>query len=143
VTFNALPGKKYTGKVTDVSQVGVASQGVVTFGVTVEVTSADQSVLPGMTASLNIVTASAENVTIVPTRAITTSGGQRTVTVLFEGNQISVPVTVGLASATETEITGGGLKAGDVVVLYAVTTTTNRLGGFGGGPVVGPGGFGD
>ena len=143
VTFNALPGKKYTGKVTDVSQVGVASQGVVTFGVTVEVTSADQSVLPGMTANVNIVTASADNVIIVPTRAITTSGGRRTVTVLFEGNQISVPVTVGLASATETEITGGGLKAGDIVVLNAVTTTTNRLGGFGGGPVVRPGGFGD
>ena len=141
VTFNALPGKTYTGKVTEVDQVGVASQGVVTFGVTVEVTSADQSVLPGMTANVNLVTASAQNVLIVPTRAITTSGGQRTVTVIFEGNQISVPVTVGLASTTESEITGGGLKAGDVVVLNAATTTTsggNRI--FVGG---GPGGFGN
>jgi hypothetical protein len=64
---------------------------------------------------------------------------------LFEGNQISVPVTVGIASATETEITGGGLKAGDIVVLNAVTTTTRRNGVFvGGGPGgAGPGGFGD
>jgi RND family efflux transporter MFP subunit len=144
VTFNALPGKTYTGNVTDVAQVGVASQGVVTFGVTVEVTSADQNVLPGMTANVNIVIASAKNVLIVPTRAITTSGGQRTVTVIFEGNQISVPVTVGLASGTDTEITGGGLKVGDVVVVNTTTTTTNpRVGGFGGGGPVGPGGFGD
>ena len=142
ITFSALTGKKYTGKVVDVSQVGTVSQGVATFGVTVEITSADQNVRPGMSANVNIVTASAQNVLVVPTRAIQTSGGQHTVTVLFQGNQITVPVTIRLASTTETEITGGGLKEGDVVILNPTTTTTRNNGArFIGGPG-GPGGFG-
>jgi HlyD family secretion protein len=145
ITFNALSGKTYTGKVVDVSHVGAVNQGVVTFGVTVEITSADTNVRPGMTANLNIVIASAQNVLIVPSRAVTSLGGQHTVTVLYQGSQITIPVTVGLSNDTETEITGGGLREGDVVILNA-TTTTNRTGGrffIGGGGPGGPGGFGD
>lgn len=142
VTFSALTGKKYTGKVTDVSQVGTVNQGVATFGITVEITNPDQNVRPGMSANVNIVTASAQNVLVVPNRAIQTSGGQRTVTVVFQGNQITVPVTVGLVGTTQTEITGGGLREGDVVVLYAATTTTRNTGPRFIGPG-GAGGFGD
>jgi RND family efflux transporter MFP subunit len=139
LTFSALPGKKYTGKVEDISQVGTVSQGVVTFGVTVEITSADQNVLPGMTANVNIVIASANNVLIVPNNAISFSGGQTTVTVMYQGNQISVPVTAGISNTTNTAITGGGLRSGDVVVVNPSNTTTNRnnrrifIGGPGGG----------
>lgn len=143
ITFNALTGKKYTGKVVDISQVGTSTQGVVTFGVTIELTNPDKSVLPGMTANVNIVIASVKNVLVVPTRAITTAGGQSTVTVIYQGNQISVPVTTGIASTTQTEITGGGLREGDVVVLHATTTTTTSPRFVGPGGAGGPGGFGD
>jgi macrolide-specific efflux system membrane fusion protein len=86
-----------------------------------------------------VVTEKKSNVLLVPNRAIHVTGGQRTVTVLFEGQQIPVPVQVGLSNDTQSEITGGQLRAGDTIVLNATTATTNGGGGFGGGPF---GGFG-
>ncbi len=140
MTFDALPGKTYQGKVVAVDQIGASSQGVVQFGVTVQFTSPDQNILPGMTAAVNIITQQKSNVLLVPNRAIQNLGGQRYVTVLFEGNQIQVPVTVGIAGSTETEITSQGLKEGDEVVLNTSTTSSTNLrntGGFGGGGIFG------
>jgi HlyD family secretion protein len=146
--FNAISGKTFHGKVVKVAQVGTSSQGVVNFGVTVEITDADKNVRLGMAATVNLITASKQNVLLVPSRAITTSGTQKTVNVLYEGNQISLPVTVGMTNGTLAEITGGGLKEGDVVVLNAASSSSSTsrnfiVGGGGGGFSGPPGGFGD
>ncbi len=144
MTFDALPGKTYHGKVVEVSQVGTSTQGVVNFNVTVQFSDNDQNVRPGMTAAVSIITQQKTNVLLVPNRAIQNTGGQRNVTVLFEGNQIQVPVTIGIVGSTESEITSNGLKEGDTVVLNssASTTTTGRNGGgFGGGGFGGGGGL--
>jgi hypothetical protein len=71
---------------------------------------------------------------MVPNRAIRVAANQRSVTVLFEGNQLNVPITVGLTNDTVSEVTGGDLKEGDEVVVNAPATTTNPIGGgmFGG-----------
>ena len=90
-----------------------------------------------MTANLNIIVAERDNVLTVPNRAVRTVGKQKTVTVLFEGQQIQTPVQTGLSNDTNTEITSG-LKEGDVVVLTTTTTKTTSGGGMGipgaGGP---------
>lgn len=144
ITFDAISGKTYNGSVVKIVMAGSVSQGVVNYPITVQLTNADASVLPGMTASVDIVTAQAKNVLEVPNRAIHISSGQRTVTVLFQGQQISVPVTVGLVGTSYTEITGSSLKAGDQVVLSTTTTSTttssnrNGFGGPGGGVFFGP-----
>jgi multidrug efflux pump subunit AcrA (membrane-fusion protein) len=100
-----------------------------------------------MTASVNIVTAESQNVLVVPNKALRTTGNQRTVTVLFEGQQIQVPVTVGLVGDTLTEITGTALKEGDVVIVTTTTASTSSSNsgfggrieqGFGGGGFEGP-----
>ncbi len=146
ITFDAISGKTFNGTVTKIVMAGSVSQGVVNYPVTVQLSNADASVLPGMTASVDIVTAQAKNVLEVPNRAIHISGGQRTVTVLFQGQQISVPVTVGLVGTSYTEITGSSLKEGDQVVLSTTTSTTTAsnarngfgVGGGGGGVFFGP-----
>jgi RND family efflux transporter MFP subunit len=145
VTFDALSGLEYTGKVTQVGVVGTATQGVVSFPVTVEITNPDESVLPGMTASVAIITQQDNDVLMVPNQAIKLSSGQRTVTILYQGQQISVPVTVGLSNDTMSEITGDTLKVGDVIVINVSTTTSsntsNRISNFpGGGDFSGGGG---
>jgi membrane fusion protein, macrolide-specific efflux system len=81
----------------------------------------------------------------VPTAAITySSGGQATVTEVTNGKHVSQPVTVGQASAGETQITKG-ISAGDSVVERVVKFTGTpggtRTGGLGGGFTRG-GGFG-
>jgi HlyD family secretion protein len=117
ITFDAISGKTYQGKVVQVSPVGATSSGVVTFTVTVEMTNTDKNVHVGMTAAVNIITATKQNVLTVPNRAIRTVSGKQIVIVLFEGNQTTVPVTVGLTNDTASEISGSGLKDGDTVVL--------------------------
>jgi multidrug efflux pump subunit AcrA (membrane-fusion protein) len=91
-----------------------------------------------MTAAVSIVVAQHDNVLVVPNQAIHNAGNQRTVAVMFEGQQIQVSVTVGLAGDTTTEVTGGSLKEGDEVVINtsSSTRTNNNLGGgsFGGPP---------
>jgi multidrug efflux pump subunit AcrA (membrane-fusion protein) len=97
---------------------------VVNYPVTVRITDADSKILPGMTASVTIVTAQVDNVLLVPNKAIRTQSGQKYVTVLFEGQQISVPVQVGLVGDSQSEIISDQLREGDAVVINGSTTTT-------------------
>ena len=106
----------------------------------------------GMSATADIQVQKIEHAILVPSRAVTTSGTTKTVT-LLQGPQrtpVRVPVTTGTTSSGQIEITSSGgngapaLKAGDIVSIPATTTTAssstqnNRgnsgLGGFGGGP---------
>jgi HlyD family secretion protein len=136
LTFDAIPNKEYSGEVTAIGIAGTVSQGVVNYPVTVQITNPDQNVKSGMTAAVNITIAQHDNVLIVPNQAIRVSGGQRTVTVLFQGQQIPVQVTVGLTNATMSEVIGDLLREGDEVVINtsaAGATTGARGPGFVGG----------
>jgi RND family efflux transporter MFP subunit len=121
LAFDAISGQAYTGVVTKVSMVGSVSTGVVNYAVTVQITNGDSAILSGMTASVDITTAESANVLVVPNKAIHTSGSQKTVTLLVSGQQVQVPVTVGLAGDTYTEVTGTALKEGDLVVMTGTT----------------------
>lgn len=144
MTFDAISGKTYEGQVTDVSMIGTSTQGVVQFGVTVSITNADAQVKPGMTASVSIVTQKKADALLVPNKAVHAKGSQRYVIVLYQGQQVQVPVTVGLTNDTSSEITSNGLKVGDQVVVSSTTSTTTTTtttnnnarpnDNFGGGP---------
>jgi multidrug efflux pump subunit AcrA (membrane-fusion protein) len=116
---DALPGQTFVGRVAYVPLVGQSTQGVVTYPVTVEVDDPDPALRPGMTAAVSIIIEQHDDVLVVANRAIQVAAGQRTVTVIYEGQHISVPVTLGLVGATTSEIAEGALKEGDVIVLNA------------------------
>ena len=121
--FDAIPEEQYTGEVTEIGMIGTNSQGVVNYPVTVRILNADENIRPGMTASATITTDKVDNVLTVPNRAIHASNGQRTVTILYEGQQISIPVTVGLVNDTMSEVTSDQLREGDTVVIGGSTST--------------------
>lgn len=134
--FDAIADKQYSGEVTEIGMIGTVSQGVVNYPVTVRVTDADESIRPGMTASVTIITSQVDNALLVPNKAIRTVSGQKMVTVLFEGQQISVPVTVGLVGSSQSEVISDQLREGDAVVINGTTTsnsTTNTAQGAAGG----------
>jgi HlyD family secretion protein len=158
VTYDAIANKQYTGTVSDISSVGTVSGGVANFTVTVQLKDADSAVMVGMTGSANIVTNSVTNVLVVPNRAIATLGTAKVVYVIANGAVTPVRVTIGLASATQTEITSTNLVLDNVIVtnptaLTSPTSTSNTsifanlfrsLGittGGGGGRFAGGGGF--
>ena len=117
LTFDAVFGIEYNGVVSKISNVGISTQGVVEFIVTVELTDADENVRPGMTAAVNIVVEELSNVLLVPNRAVRFQDGQRVV-YLLRGDQLDqVRVTLGASSDTESEVIDGDLRLGDVVVL--------------------------
>ena len=138
LTVDAAPGQTFQGQVTQVAYLGTSQQGVVNFPVTIVITNPDPALKPGMTGAVAIVTESRANVLMVPNRAIRAGGGQRTVTVLFEGQQISVPVTLGLTTETMSEIVSGQVREGDTVVINTTASTNQNQGQggflFGGGP---------
>lgn len=197
MTFDALPGRTFSGRVQFVAPKGEVQQGVVQFKVRVELVgeamagqptgaaqrpgrpgggqvqrtpsatptaqatpeaaqgptqettprsrfqapeaspAAATGPKPGMTASLNIVTARAENVLMVPNRAIFTQGGKKVVNIMVNGKPTPVEVETGLSNSTMTEIISG-LKEGDeVVVSSAPTNVVSPLTG----PRPGGGGF--
>jgi RND family efflux transporter MFP subunit len=142
VTFDAIPNKTCNGVVTQIGLVGASTQGVVSYPVTVQITDADADAMvkPGMTAAVSIVIAQHDNVLMVPNQAIQVTGSRHQVIVLFEGQQISVPVAIGLTNATMSEVTGGQLKEGDTILINPPAVTTNS-GALGGG-FLGGGGFG-
>jgi HlyD family secretion protein len=136
VTFDAVLGREYQGQVVAVSQVGTSVQSVVYFSVTVELTSPDADVKPGMTASVTITIQSLENVLLVPNRAVHLVNGQRVVYVLRNGQLVEIPVTLGASDNTMSEVTSGDLSVGDVLVLNPPANFTPGQGGrgmFGGG----------
>ncbi|HEY3343781.1 MAG TPA: efflux RND transporter periplasmic adaptor subunit [Anaerolineaceae bacterium] len=136
ITFDAIPGQTYQGTVTNISQVGVIASGVVNFDVTVEITSKDPQIKPGMTASANIVTTQLTNVPIIPTRAIRAINGRQVVYVLRNGTPTPVTVTLGASSTAGSQLLTGNIQVGDPIVLNppsATTATTGRPGGIFGG----------
>jgi len=140
LTFDAIPNKTYNGVVTQIGLVGTSTQGVVNYPVTVQISDADAMVKPGMTAAVSIVVNQHDNVLLVPNQAIQVTGSRHQVVVLFEGQQIPVPVTVGLTNSTMSEVTGNQLKEGDTILLNP-PAATNTSGARGGG-ILGGGGFG-
>ncbi len=111
MTFDAISGKTYNGKVTQVANFGVNQQGVVNFTVTVELTDPDPAVKPGMTAAVNITVEQLTNVLLVPNRAVRLSNGQRIVYVLRNLQSTSVDITIGATSDVYSEVNSGGCES--------------------------------
>lgn len=137
LTVDAVQGQTFAGQVSVVALAGSAQQGVVNFPVTVVISSPDPGLKPGMTAAVAIVTQQHPGVLMVPNRALHTSGGQRTVIVLFEGQQVPVPVTVGLSNETYSEVSSDSLREGDTLVLNAAASSSTRT--LTNGGMMGPG----
>lgn len=84
-----------------------------------------------MTAGVSIIVERREDVLTVPNRAVRANGRQRVVEVLYQGQIIQVPVTLGMSNDTMTKVVSG-LKEGDQVVVRGVTTTQGAPRGTGG-----------
>ncbi len=84
IVLDAFPDDELTGSVSEIAISGATESGVVLFPVTVSVDPTDVPVRPGMTADVEIVTMSVENVLIIPASAVVS---------LPRGDFVTVPVT--------------------------------------------------
>jgi HlyD family secretion protein len=117
MTFDAIADKQYQGVVTQVAEVGTATQGVVEYVVTVELQNPDDNVRPGMTAAVNFVVTQLDDVLQIPNRAVRLKDGKRVVYILKDGMPVAVEITLGASSDVNSEIVDGDLKEGDLIIL--------------------------
>jgi macrolide-specific efflux system membrane fusion protein len=135
------------GTVGSISLIGAQSSSVTTFPVVIDVTGNPSGLYAGATAAVSIIVKQLNNVTEVPTAAISyDSSGQATVTEVVNGAHVVKDVTVGAAQSGETQITSG-VSAGAKVLERQIKFTapaggTGGLLGGGGGTRNFPGGAG-
>jgi len=143
-TVEAYPTRTFTGSVAQVRQAPQTVQNVVTYDVVVSAANADQTLKPGMTATVHIITDHRDDVLRVPDQALRytpggvagtagtdtpkpvgdSSGGQSaSVWVLRNNRAVRVPVTVGLDDDAHAEIVQGDLQAGDRVIVSEASGT--------------------
>ena len=136
-TVEAFPGHLFHGRVSQVRQAPVSVQNVITYDVVISADNPDLLLKPGMTATAKIIIDSRANALRVPEQALrfspTTaaqapgakrkSAGGAQVWVLRDGAAKALSVTTGLDDGAFVEITGGGLKVGDPVIVSAQRQT--------------------
>ena len=132
LNFDAILNKTYHGVVKEVALVGENTNGAVNFEVTVEVNDADETIKPGMTAAVDIVIGSVEDVVLVPNRAVRVVDGNRVIYVINSTGMLEmVQVELGSSANSYSELVSGDLKVGDTVVLNPPADYSSM---FSGGP---------
>lgn len=134
LSFDAILGRQYNGVVVEVAQTGTVTAGVVNFKVTVELTDADSSVKPGMTAAVNITVRELTDVLLVPNRAVRLSEGERVIYILENNQPVKKVIRLGSSSDTMSVLASGDVQEGDAVIL---NPPTEFFGPGGGGPPFG------
>ncbi len=136
---DAFPGEVFHGTVSQIRYGSVTSAGVVTYPAVVDLANPDLKLRPGMTATITVVTQRHSGVLRVPNaalryrpgaggnsvhaqsgrapRGLSETEGHGTLYVVHGGRAVRVPVTVGISDGYLTEVSGGGLRVNDAVVL--------------------------
>lgn len=126
LTFDAFPDKTFTGEVISLDTIGTVSSGVTTYPAIIRLDSTIVGLLPNMTASAAIITATKDNALLVPSSTIQNQNGQSVVRVMINGKPRETNVQTGLTSDSHTEILSG-VNEGDVVVTGQTNgTSSNR-----------------
>jgi HlyD family secretion protein len=117
MTLDAFQGQSFSGKVTYIDPGETVTQGVPTYKTTFQF-NLPSGAKPGMTANIDITTATHENVVYVPQRMVTTDAqGNRTVQRYHGAGQplTTSTVTVGIRDQNGNIEIISGLNEGDVV----------------------------
>ena len=121
VTLEALPGRRFSGKVVEIGASALAVSGTAAareFRVVIRIDNPDPGLRPGLTGDAEIVTSERANVLTVPLQSVvlrTVDGQERTgVFTVVNGAAVFVPVTSGVIGGLNIEVSG--LQDGAVVV---------------------------
>ncbi len=126
-TVDAFPGERFRGEVAQIRNAPTTLQNVVTYDAVVRVDNEELKLRPGMTANVTFVVAEKRDALGVPAAALrfTPAGapaarrGARVVWVLENDAPRAVEVQVGITDGRNTEITGGELAEGALVIVGA------------------------
>ena len=118
VALDALPGESLVGEIDQIASTAQTETGIVSYRVTVSLLPTDALLRSGMTANVEIVTESRENVLLVPNRFVSINRltGRTSVDKLVGNGIQPVEIQVGLRDEAYSEVLAG-LQEGDTIVL--------------------------
>lgn len=120
-TVDAYPNRVFQGTVAQVRQSPQTVQNVVTYDVVVNVDNTDRALMPGMTASVQLITAERTDVVRVPDQTLryspSAAPAQDGVWVLRGSKPVPISVVKGLDDDSNTEIVKGDIQPGDTVIV--------------------------
>ncbi len=121
LTFDAFDRSEvFTGSVARIARSETVREGVPTYKTTLALDHAsyDRTVLPGMTADVDITTSERQNVLTVPARSVLVTGGRTYVRVVVGGSLVERDVVTGLHGSDGSVEVVSGLTEGEEVVLF-------------------------
>jgi HlyD family secretion protein len=135
-TVDAYPGQTFTGKVSQVRLEPKTEQNVVTYIAVIDVPNPELKLKPGMTATVTVEVARADNVERVPNAALRfrpggngnrqARQGEARVWVLQDGQPHPVRVSTGISDGTVTAVLGDAIPEGAQVITAQRSQTAAR-----------------
>lgn len=148
VSWSALTTARATGKVATIAPTATTANNVNSYAVVITLDTLPDGIRIGQSTTAVVTVNDSPDAIRIPTTALHTAGGLRTVTVRVNNVDTAKQVEVGITGNSYVEITSG-LRVGDQVVITtttssstANTTNTNRFGTGGAGGFTGGGGAG-
>ncbi len=125
LTFDAINGLVINGEVAEIDPVGTVSSGVVNYNVKIALNEDNEKVKAGMSANVEIITASKKDILTVSSSAIKTKNKVSYVEILGDkNNTIKKEVEIGISNDTITEIISG-VNEGDKVIVKTSSSNTS------------------
>ncbi|NLE84455.1 MAG: efflux RND transporter periplasmic adaptor subunit [Chloroflexi bacterium] len=115
--FDAYFDEEFSATVTDISESGDRSTGIVNYLVTVKMDEPSGRIKPGMTAGVSILTSEKPDALVIPTDSIFSRDGLNYVYVLRNGNPEMEQVTVGAYSNRLIEVLNTDIAEGELIVI--------------------------
>lgn len=120
IVVESFKDKKYAGKVTKISPLGVEKDNVTTFEVRVSIANPGGELKANMSANAEIILEEKKDVMLVPESAVVYNSQRETFLEIpdpsSKAGKTRVPVTLGLSNGVKTELVNG-LEPGDKVIL--------------------------
>lgn len=124
VTFDALtPQDIFSAKVTEIDPDSTVIQDVVDYRIKLKLDNLDERIKSGMSANIDIHTAEANNVLMIPIRAVQTEGNNQFVEILNPDGKTTTKIKIqtGLSGDEGMVEVKSGLKEGQKVVTFSQT----------------------
>jgi HlyD family secretion protein len=120
ITTESFRDKMFTGKVTQISPIGVEKDNVTTFEIEVSIENPGQELKANMTANAEVILEERANALIIPEAAVSYDDQKAAFVEVADpgadGGRRKVPVKLGIGNGTRTQVIEG-LKPGEKVVL--------------------------
>lgn len=124
ITLDAFPDITLTGTVLAVNTSGVVNSGVTSYTASLLLDKTDLDIYTNMALSAQVITASQDNVVMIPTSAVKNNNGRSYVQLFIDNKPANIDVETGANNDTQI-IIKSGIKEGDTVITSTTTKSTN------------------